>query len=227
MTALALLAEAENGTWGNGASTAFFDKYQVSFSSTALPYLQRLDTLDELAAGGRPSLVSLVVRALARVEDDHSGPLVLPPSDQAPEPDWRPSSAHERLQCIEAAVGRLRGIAAQRYDGLAPVLLDAATDVSWLLGDADAAPVLTRFFNEMREVYPESGGLLRKQVAEVIRRNSERMSPEHLRTLERLHAQFDDSSLRGRMRQHVGLQPWERDGEPDFTALAAELLGGA
>ena len=224
VTALALLAEAENETWGNGASTAFFDKYQVSFSSTALPYLQRLDTLDELAAGGRISLVSLVVRALARVEDDPSGPFVLPPSDRAPELDWRPSSAHERLQCLEAAVGRLRAIAAQRYDGLAPVLLDAATDVSWLLGDSDAAPVLTRFFNEVREAYPDSGGLLRKQVAEVIRRNRERLSPEHLRTLERLHAQFEDSSLRGRLRQHVGLQPWERDGEPDFTALAAELL---
>jgi len=224
VTALALLAEAENETWGNGASTAFLDRYQVSFSTTALPYLQRLDTLDELAAGGRPSLVSLVVRALARVEDDPSGLFVLPPSDRAPEPDWRPSSARERLQCIKAAVGRLRAIAAQRHDGLAPVLLEAATDVSWLLGDADAAPVLTCFFNEMRDAYPDSGGVLRKQVAEVIRRNRERLSPEHLRTLERLHAQFEDPSLRGRLRQHVGLQPWERDREPDFTALAAELL---
>ena len=226
VTALALLAEAENETWVNGASTAFLDKYQMSFSATALPYLQRLDTLDELTSEGRLPLVSLVVRALARVEDDPSGPSVLPPSDRAPEPDWRPSSAHERLQCLEAAVSRLRAIAAagQRYDGLAPVLLDAATNVSWLLGDSDAAPVLARFFNEVREAYPNSDDLLRKQVAEVIRRNRVRLSPEHLRTLKRLHAQFEDFSLGGRLRQHVGLQPWERDGEPDFTALAAELL---
>ena len=224
VTALALLAEAENETWGNGASTAFFDKYQMSLSATALPYLKRLDTLDELAAVARPALVSLVVRALAGVENDPSGPAVLPPSDRAPEPDWSPSSVHERLQCVEAAVSRLHTIAAQRYDGLGPALLDAATDVSWLLGDSDAVPVLTGFFNELREAYPKSRDLLRKQVAEVIRRNRERLSPKHLRTLERLHAQFEDASLGGRLRQHVGLQPWERDGEPDFTSLAAELL---
>jgi hypothetical protein len=224
VTALALLAEAENETWGNGASTAFLDKYQVSLSATALSYLQRLDTLDELAAVARPALVSLVVRALAGVENDPSGPAVLPPSDRAPEPDWSPSSVNEHLQCVEAAVSRLRTIAAQRHDGLGPALLDAATDVSWLLGDSAAVPVLTGFFNELREAYPKSRDLLRKQVAEVIRRNRERLSPKHLRTLERLHAQFEDASLGGRLRQHVGLQPWERDGEPDFSSLAAELL---
>ena len=70
VTALALLSEAENETWGNGASRAFLHKYQVNLAATSVPYLQRLDTLDELAELKRPALVSLVVRALARVAYD-------------------------------------------------------------------------------------------------------------------------------------------------------------
>ena len=45
---LALLAEPENESWGNGASREFVAKYRVSLGGTALPYLQRLDVLDEL-----------------------------------------------------------------------------------------------------------------------------------------------------------------------------------
>ena len=67
MTALALLAEADDG---DDASLEFFTKYQIYSGGTSLPYLQRLDTLDELAAQARPALTGLVVRALARSGDD-------------------------------------------------------------------------------------------------------------------------------------------------------------
>ena len=223
-TSLALLAEAEDETWGNGASTAFFDKYRAYLAATELPYLQRLETLDELAVQGRPTLMGLVVRALAGVADDSSSSVTTPWSDRAPAVDWSPSSAIGHAQCMEAAVGRLQAIAARRDPALGAALLDAAEEVSPLLGDRDAIGGVTRFLDALRDAYPELREPLRKQIAEVIRRDRERLRPEHLQTLKGLHARFEDSSLAGRLRQQVSLQPWQREGRPDFTTLAAEML---
>lgn len=224
VTALALLAEAENETWGNGASTAFLRKYQVNLAATSVPYLQRLDTLDELAELKRTALVRLVVRALARVSYDGAGEVIRPSSDQVPEPEWNASSSTEYVQYTAESIGRLRTIAAERDPEVRAALFDAAKEVSWVLaGPAECRSVIG-FFTELLDAYPDVREPLRKQIAEVIRRTRERLAPEHLRTLNRVHARFEDPSLSGRLRQHVGLQPWERDGSPDFRSLAAELL---
>ncbi len=224
VTALALLAEAENETWGNGASRAFLHKYQVNLAATSVPYLQRLDTLDELAELKRPALVSLVVRALARVAYDGASEVIRPSSDQAPEPEWNASSSTQYVQYTAESIGRLRTIAAERAPDLKAALFDAAKEVSGVLaGPAEYRSVIG-FFTELLDAYPDLREPLRKQIAEVIRRTRERLAPEHVRTLNRFHARFENPSLSGRLRQHVGLQPWERDGSPDFRSLAAELL---
>ena len=223
-TALALLAEAENGSWGNGASREFVAKYQVYLAATSLPYLQRLGTLDELIEHRRPSLLSLAIQALARVADDSPGSILVPSSDHAPEPDWHPSSGGEHLQCIAAAVDRLQTIAAERDPAQQGTLLDAAQALSQLLRDPSAVTSVTKFFIGLCEAYPELREPLRKLVADVIRRDKERLSPEQRQTLEQLHARFEDPSLGGRLRQHVEPQPWERETKPDFAALAAELV---
>ena len=145
-TALALLAEAENESWGNGASREFVAKYQVYLAATALPYLQRIDTLDELIEHRRPSLLSLAIQALARVADDSSGTIVRPSSDQPAEPDWHPASGREHLLCLAAAVDRLQSIAAERDPTQQDTLLAAAKALSQLLRDPDAVTSVTRFF---------------------------------------------------------------------------------
>ena len=223
-TALALLAEAENESWGNGAASAFVAKYQVYLAGTALPYLRRLDTLDKLVDEGRPALVRLAIRALARVANDSSGTVVFPSSDQPPEPDWSPSSGREHLQCIAAAVDRLRSIAAERDPVQQGALLAAAEELSQLLRDPDGVTSVGPFFSGLCEAYPELREPLRKQVADIIRRDKKKLPPEQRTTLEQLHARFVDPSLGGRLRQQVEPQPWERETEPDFTALAVELV---
>ncbi len=65
--ALALLAEAENEAWANNAPAEFEARFQIFLGGTAVHYLDRLSVLDELLAEERPSLTSLVVRALAQV----------------------------------------------------------------------------------------------------------------------------------------------------------------
>ena len=221
--ALALLAEAENETWGNGASREFVAKYQVYLGGTTLPYLQRLDTLDELKRQARTAMASLVVRALAQVASDSTGGFIQPASDEPPEPDWQPSSGKEHLKCVAAAVHRLQTIADERVSELQADLLSAAKDVSWLLRYRDAGTIVTRFLVGLRAAYPELREPLRKQIARVIRRYQDNLPTDQRQILKQLHARFEDSSLEGRLWQHVGPPRWEREASPEIAALAAEL----
>ena len=222
--ALALLAEAENESWGNGAAREFVAKYRVSLGGTARSYLERLVVLDDLVALQRPGLTRLVVRALAQVGNDSAGYVVMPSSGHAPEPDWRPASWEVRVQCITAAIDRLRSIAGERDPQLPADLLASAQGVSPLLCYRDAGESVARFFVELRDSYPDLREPLRKHVADVLRRNKQRLPPDQRQTLNRLHAQFEDPSLAGRLVQYVGPQPWERETEPDFRSLSRELL---
>lgn len=225
VTALALLAEAEHETVGSGASREFIAKYRVPLAGTTLPYPQRLDTLDALVVQGRPALVRIVVQALAQVAGDSPDGAVLPArSDRVSGPDWRPSSANDHVQCMTAAVGRLQTIAAGREAALEAALLDAAERVSWLLVYADASPAVMAFFEALRDGYPKLREPLRKCIAGVIGSNEERLPAEQRQTLSRLHARFEDRTLGGRLRQHVGMEPWERNDRLDARALAEELL---
>ena len=222
-TALSLLAEPENETWGNGASSEFFAKYRVSLGATALPYLQRLVVLDELLKLRRTRMTKLVVGALGQVGNDSAGGVVMPSSDQVPEPDWEPSRA-ELLECITAGIDRLRSIAAQRDPELQADLFAAAKKVAWLLRYRDAGRYVATLFTELRIAYSDLREPLRKQIAAVLRRDKETMAPEQRKNLDELHARFEDPSLEGRVQQHVGPHRWERDAAPDFAALAADLI---
>ena len=223
-TALALLAEPENDTWGNGASREFFAKYHVSLGATALPYLRRLPVLDELLGLRRTGMARLVVRALAEVGNDSAGGVVMPSSDQVPEPDWEPSSQNELLECIDAGIDRLRTIAAARDPELQADLVAAAKEVSWLLRYRDASNSVASFLVELRHAYPDLREPLRMQIAGVLRHDQESLPPEQRRILSDLHARFEDPSVEGRLQQYVGPHQWEREAQPDFAVMAAELV---
>ena len=223
--ALAFLAEPENESWGNGASREFVARYRVCHAGTALPFLQRLDVLDELMGLRRAKISQLVVRALAQAGNSSAGgAVVLAASDQAPEPDWEPANGTEHLECITRAIDRLRTIAGECSPALQVDLLTAAVGVSSLLGYPDAGKSVAAFFIELRDSYPDLREPLRKQITTVLRRNRERWSADQRQTLERLHARFEDPSLAGRLVQYVGPQPWEREKEPNFRPLAHELV---
>ena len=220
VTALALLAEADDG---DDASLEFFTKYQIYSGGTSLPYLQRLDTLDELAAQARPALTGLVVRALARSGDDDAGRSEQLTTGEVPEPDWQPSSKKEYLECITAAVSRLQTIAAERGPELRPDLLAAATNMSWLLPCQDAGARVARFLVAVHQAYPETREPLRQQVAEVIESCQKTLPSDQRRVLDRLHAEFEDRSLAGRLQQHVGTQRWDLEASPEVASLGVEL----
>ena len=225
VTALALLAEAENEPWGNNATGEFVARYQVVLGGTALPYLRRLRVIDELLDSERPELARLCIRALARVGEDYvtrSGGG--PGSARIPEREWRPRSGNEYLECIDNAVARLETVATLRIPVLQADLVRAADDLSLLLRYPESCKTIEDFFNAVRAAYPGAREPLRQAVAGVMRRYKKDLPPDQQRELAELHARFEDAALGARLEQHVGPRPWEREGSPDFTSLAVELV---
>ena len=236
VTALALLAEAENEPWGNNASHEFVARFQVVLGGTAVPYLGRLLLIDELIELSRPELIRLCIRALAQVgqlsdvRNSRHGPKVIvmrsavvPASDQLPEEEWSPQSGQERLECIDKAAGRLERIVALGIPSLQSDLIAAAGKLSSLLRHLDSGPRVTQLFIKVRDEYPEAREPLRKVVARVIRSSKNDLEPDLQRDLEDLHSQFEDGSLAARLQQYVGPGPWEWERPPDLTSLATEL----
>ena len=221
VTALALLAEVNNE---DDASLEFFTKYQIYGGGASLPYLQRLDTLDELAAHASPALTNLVVRALARsVHEVYPGRFEQLTTGGVPDPDWHPSTNNEYLECITAAVNRLQTISAERVPELQTDLLAAAKNMSWLLPYQDAGARVARFLVALHRAYPETREPLRQQVADVIRRRKETLPPDQRGFLDRLHAELEDRSLAGRLLQDVGPTRWDLAASPELASLGVEL----
>jgi hypothetical protein len=223
---LALLAEAENEIWGNNASGEFVARYQVYLGGTAVPYLDRLTTLDELIATGRPALLRLAIRALRQVAEQHvsrsnSGYA----SDDLPELEWLPS-AGEHLACVGAALDRLAQIVRLGLPDLESDLVAAAQALSQLLGFESVRPPVVEVILAVRSVYPSARESLRRSIAGVLqldRKYRNELQPRDLQAIEALHSQFEDSSLMGRLEQRVGSAPWDTAEDASFTDLAHEL----
>ena len=225
VTALALLAEAENEPWGNNATAEFVARYQVVLGGTAMPYLRRLRVVDELLETGSPELARLIGRALARVGRDHvTRSWSAPASDRLPEREWRPQSRNEYRECIDNAVSRLETVAGLGIPALQADLVAAADDLRPLLRHPECRNRVAHFFAAVREAYPGARELLRQVVADAMRRFKKDLPPDQQRELADLHAQFEDDALGARLQQHVGSPTWEHERAADFSSLAAELL---
>ena len=196
VTALGLLAEAENEPWGNNATREFVARFQVVLGGTGLPYLRRLHVIDELLESERPELARLCVRALARAGSDYvsrwgAGPA----SDQVPEREWEPESGREHLECIDNAVARLETVAALRIPALQADLVKAADDLSLLLRYPESRKRVADFFTAVRAAYPGAREPLRQAVAVVMRLYKKDLPPDQQRELAELHARFEDVAL--------------------------------
>ena len=138
--------EAENEAWANNASAEFVARFQIFLGGTAVHYLDRLSVLDELLAEERPSLTSLVVRALARIGDQHASRMGSgPASDELPEREWQPLSLPEHLQCVDAAIAKLKEIAKRRIADFQADFVAAANELSMLLQEPTVMETHSQF----------------------------------------------------------------------------------
>lgn len=225
--ALALLAEAENETWANNASAEFVGRFQIYLGGTAVPYLTRLTVLDELLAKNRPSLASLVVKALAQAPDRDAIRFASDPaSDELPEKEWQPRTNEEHFECVATAMNRLTHIAKLGITEIEGDLIGVAKDLSIMLRERPLQTLVASFLNAVRESYPKAREPLRRGIHEVIeheRKYWKTLSVEELEGLEQLHSVFKDSSLGSRLQQHVAQAPLDREEQTDLIPLAEEL----
>jgi hypothetical protein len=226
--ALALLAEAENESWSNNSTSEFIGKFQVFLGGTSVPYVERLLVLDDLVAENRVVINRLAINALARIGDrqafrTNSDPL----TGELPEIEWRPSTGSEHFQCILAALQRLTSLTELADYALKDSLFAAADNLAMFLRDRLVRPIIERYFEAVLRAYPDAREELREIVSQIIvheRKYWKDLSPEELEELYAIHARFEDSSLKGRIRQYVGTPSWDRDEEPDLLPLAKDLL---
>lgn len=226
--ALALLAEAENETWANNASAEFVAKFDVGLGGTAVPYTERLKTLDEVLSIGRTSLTRFAIRALGRIHENGAWRSELGPiSDEPPEPEWRPANGREYLECIELAFARLTTIAKAGAPDLEVDLVKVASDIAMLLREGPARRFVAEFFDSVRASYPNTRETLRQSVFDILHREKKywkQLSAEELTEIESIHRRFEDASLGARLRQHVGRGSFDRDEPADLLGLASELI---
>lgn len=225
---LALLAEAENETWANNASAEFIARFQVFLGGTAVPYLNRLSVLDDLLALDRPSLASLVVKALTQAGNQQTYRMEnSPASDELPEREWQPHSAEEHLECTVAAITRLSDLAQRGLPDVEPDIVNAATKLSVMLREPVVRGLVADFFETIRGAYPSTREPLRRSIAEIIRKEKrywKELTAEELRELETLHARFEDPSLQARLQQLVSQPSWDKEEQPDLRPVAEEIL---
>lgn len=224
---LALLAEAENETWANNATSEFLGRFQIFLGGTAVPYLKRLAVIDELVASERTSLVRLAVKALARVGERQAHRMgIEPASDELPEKEWQPSTQREHLDCVLAALARLTNLAVQGTSELESDFVSASKDLAMMLRDQPVRNRVADLFEAVRAAYPEAREPLRRAIAEVIhaeRQYWKELPEKEVAEIEVLHECFEDSSLPARIQQLVGQSPWDREKQTDLHPLAYEL----
>lgn len=226
--ALALLAEAENESWANNATAEFVRRFQIFLGGTALPYLDRLAVIDELVATDRAPLIRLALKALARVSERQAFRMGSEPvSDDLPEREWHPSTGRETLECVLAALERLKSLAARGTAELESDFVTVAESLAILLRDAAVRSTVAALFEAIRSAYPEARELLRRAIADVIyreRKHWKQLPQDEVAQLDSLQSSFEDASLTARLRQLVEQTRFDDDEQADLQPLAREFL---
>jgi hypothetical protein len=172
VTALALLAEAENEDWANNASGEFVARFQMYLGGTARPYLERLPVLDRLISNNEVVFIKLAIRALRQVADTSATRHhPEPSSDQAAEPEWNPSGPAENAEyiaCVQAGIARLTSITEKGLAELESDLMGVATECQRLLvypAALLATASVRQWFEVLLAHYPKSREKLRQIIA--------------------------------------------------------------
>src|SRR5258708_11113643 len=226
--ALALLAEAENETWGNNATGEFRDRFKVWHGGTPVSYVHRLSVIDEIVNTGRPALLNLAVSALSQVGSQHSHRTEIPNlGDGTREPEWKPRTGNENLECVREAMSRLMTIASNSDPALLTELVTATDHLAMLLRPPQTRPLVIEFYETVRRSHPEAREPIRRVIESIIQREKSywnELSEADLEELGRAEEAFQDPSLAGRLQQYVGQSTLIESERPDLTPLARELL---
>lgn len=224
---LALLAEAENETWGNNATGEFQSSFDLLLGGTPVPFFERLLVVDELLQRESLPLTILSIKTLSKSAREKGSRLVTQPLNNALQPEWRPSTLEERNACVSAAIERLISISRNSKMDIRDALIEAVKNVSIELLNDNTRDITLSFFNEIRRRDPETRELIRREIWEIIKNDKKywnSLSDSSLALLMHAHSTFEDHSLSSRLKQFCGPSSWGLDEGPDLTPIASELV---
>jgi hypothetical protein len=226
--ALALLAEAENETWGNNATGEFRARFMMYLGGTPVRYLNRLTVIDQIISTGRSSLLQLAASALGQVGSQDAHRTEIPNlGDEAREPEWQPRSGAEHTECIKEALSRLKRIANEREPALSEPLVTAADQLAMLLRYRPTRPLVLDYYEAIRDAHPSMREPIRRIIERILQSEKlywKELEATDLEELEVAMKAFEDSALTSRLQQYVGHATLIKEEQADLTPLAEELL---
>lgn len=225
---LALLAVSDNDRLGVKAGEIFVRLFSIRLGGTALPFEERLETIDWLLATEGVALVRLAIRAMAHAGQSVAFRVgVAAASDTAREPEWRPATDQDELAAVILALRRLREIAQAATPDLQAELLEAARNTVMGMRQEATRVAVTEFILAIRGSLPSTREALRYLVAELVEHEIHdwhELAPHELSELRALQTELEDPSLLGRTRQLIGPYHWDERRRPNLEPLAHELI---
>lgn len=220
---LAYLAEAENESWENNATAEFLAKFRPVLSGTCVPYSERLEVVETLLGTDSNRLTELSLLALGqaastdRIRAERAWRF-----DEAREPEWLPT--YEQLEeCQKEALAALIGATQFRESKCAQTLLLVSRQASHLLRAGPVQESAFDYFRSLMETFPETRESLRIIIQSEIRHVRRFDENSDVELLERFHAEFENDSLGGRIRQFVSTPTWESDDDESLKLKLEEL----
>lgn len=226
--ALALLAEAENETWSNNATGEFKDRFGVFLGGTPVPYTERLTVIDDLLEIGGSALTKLSIAALARVGSQHEHRAeVQTLGIEAKDPEWKPRTGEENLNCVREAMARLTRVATSAEQGLLPDFVSVIDQLSMLLRPPQTRPLIVGLFEAIRKTIPEAREAIRRAISSIIQRETQfwnELSDSDVADLRTAESSFEENSVFARLQKQVGQSSFIKEEQYDLTSIADELI---
>ena len=224
---LALLAEAENDTVANNATSEFLQRFSIFFSGTAVPYAVRMHVLDTLMAAESDELKRLAFRAMARVAVRRGLRIHRPPITRGlPEAEWQPTTGQEHVSAARLGLDRMRNAIATGTPALTDTAATVVSELRMLLLEEPVRAQVIDLIAATAHAYPSQREALRRSVSELLyrdRKHWHKLGSDGESAVETLVHKLEDHSLSGRLRQLVGPSSHEED-EPSVLAIAADFV---
>lgn len=224
---LSELAEAENERWANNATGEFVSKFQVALGGTEVPYKERLPVLESIAQKG-PTYLTLVIKALAEAGDNHASRMAPRIHTDGPySREWLPRTPADFAEHSQAGIQLLTSLVETCTNEHIEQLLKAAKGWTMLLRRADLRDSAAIFYKKVVSKFPATREAVRSTIGNTLsseRKYWKELSPSDYEFVHKLHDEFVDMSLTGRLRQLVSDTDLE-DSATRFAQLATELLG--
>ncbi len=223
---LALLAEAENETVANNATSEFVQRFSIFFSATAVPYAARLGVLDELLASKSDDLRRLAFRALSMVAMRQGFRIHRTPVARGlPEREWQPMTGDEHIAAARLGIARLRAAVETGDAALRGVAAATVGELRMLLLQQPVREEVLELFATTARLFPSEREALRRSVTDVLIRDRKywhKLDQEADAKVGALARELEDTSLTGRIRQALGDGHAGED-EAAVRAVAAEF----